>query len=184
MIEAGWPGASDADFAPGAFDFSPIDPRLRVQRSRDLPELCEIPVHPPPYSRSPTHYPPSPAQAIFFPFNHLQIYLDTYGTDVLTWVVIVSRQLRCPAPGSSSPRLLCVRFPFLLCFLQRATFQRSDVPTFFDLSLFLSYSSELFCVHQKLNSLVFKQFRTLLQKHPGWGTPISIFEEQNETANC
>ena len=32
-----------------------------------------------------------------------------------------------------------------------------------------SYSCELFCTRQKLNSLVFKRFRTLCTKHPGWG---------------
>ncbi|SRR5712691_4939215 len=39
-----------------------------------------------------------------------------------------------------------------------------------------SYSSELFCTRQKLNSFLFKQFRTLSQKHPGVGYPSrSIF---------
>ena len=32
-----------------------------------------------------------------------------------------------------------------------------------------SYSCELFCTRQKLNSLVFKRFRTLCAKHPEWG---------------
>ena len=32
-----------------------------------------------------------------------------------------------------------------------------------------SYSCGLFCTCQKLNSLVFKRFRTLCAKHPGWG---------------
>ncbi len=40
---------------------------------------------------------------------------------------------------------------------------------FFDLSPFLSCSSALFCTHQKCNPFVFKRFRTLCQKHPGWG---------------
>src|SRR6266849_2327527 len=39
-----------------------------------------------------------------------------------------------------------------------------------------SHSSELFCTRQKLNSFLFKQFRTLSQKHPGVGYPSrSIF---------
>src|SRR6266849_3784829 len=30
-----------------------------------------------------------------------------------------------------------------------------------------------FCTHQICNSFLFKRFRTLWQKHPGWGTPLS-----------
>jgi precorrin-2 dehydrogenase / sirohydrochlorin ferrochelatase len=38
-----------------------------------------------------------------------------------------------------------------------------------------SHSCELFCVHQKLNSFIFKRFRTPLPKHPGvGGTPRSL----------
>jgi hypothetical protein len=37
---------------------------------------------------------------------------------------------------------------------------------------FFSYSSALFCTHQKLNSILFNQFRTLSQKHRGWGYPL------------
>jgi hypothetical protein len=44
----------------------------------------------------------------------------------------------------------------------------------FDLSLFLSYCSKLFCTHKKLNSFLFKQFRTLCAKHPGGGDASSI----------
>ena len=32
-----------------------------------------------------------------------------------------------------------------------------------------SYSCELFCTRQNLNSLIFNRFRTLCAKHPGWG---------------
>jgi hypothetical protein len=39
----------------------------------------------------------------------------------------------------------------------------------FSLSPFVSYSSELFCHHAKLNSFVFLRFRTLSPKHPGVG---------------
>ena len=39
---------------------------------------------------------------------------------------------------------------------------------------FFSDSCALFCTHKKLNPFLFKQFRTLLQKHPGWGyLPLS-----------
>jgi hypothetical protein len=48
-------------------------------------------------------------------------------------------------------------------------------------SSFVSYSYELFCVPQKLNPFLFKQFRTLSQKHPGWGTPnVSTFKRSND----
>src|SRR2546427_4192951 len=33
----------------------------------------------------------------------------------------------------------------------------------------LAQSFALFCIRKKINSFVFKQFRTLWQKHPGWG---------------
>src|SRR6266849_10083516 len=38
-------------------------------------------------------------------------------------------------------------------------------------SPFLSYSSTLFCIDQKLNSFVFNRFHTLCPKHPGVGYP-------------
>src|SRR6266404_434001 len=38
-----------------------------------------------------------------------------------------------------------------------------------DLSSFLSHYCALFCSHPELNSFVFRRFRTLWQKHPGWG---------------
>jgi len=47
---------------------------------------------------------------------------------------------------------------------------------------FFSYSSTLFCTHQELNSFIFKQIRTLSQKHPGWGIP-SLTEDRNK-AQC
>jgi hypothetical protein len=43
-------------------------------------------------------------------------------------------------------------------------------PLQFSLSRFFSYSSALFCANQKLNPFIFKQFRTLWQKHGGWGS--------------
>ncbi len=51
------------------------------------------------------------------------------------------------------------------------TFKRSNVPTFSDLSLFVSHSSKLFCTLKKLNPFLFKQIRTLSRKHPGVGVP-------------
>src|SRR5229473_6851478 len=50
-----------------------------------------------------------------------------------------------------------------------------------------SYSSELFCTRQKLNSFLFKQFRTLLQKHPGVGYLWflkTLFPSKRETWGC
>src|SRR6266571_272090 len=38
-----------------------------------------------------------------------------------------------------------------------------------DSSSFFSNSCGLFCTRAKPNSFVFKRFRTLSQKHPGWG---------------
>jgi len=38
-----------------------------------------------------------------------------------------------------------------------------------DLSPVCSHSCTLFCTHQKHNSFIFKRFRTLCEKHPGWG---------------
>src|SRR6266851_6854377 len=50
---------------------------------------------------------------------------------------------------------------------------RPPIPTPYPLSPFFSYSCALFCAHQKLNPFVFKRFRTLWQKHPGWGVPMN-----------
>ena len=43
-------------------------------------------------------------------------------------------------------------------------------------SSFVSYSSKLFCTRQNLNSFLFKRFRTLCQKHPGWGEGLRPFD--------
>ncbi len=58
-------------------------------------------------------------------------------------------------------------FPFL-----RLSTLDSQPPSPSDLFPFFSRSSRLFCAQQKLNSFLFKQFRTLCTKHPGvgWGT--------------
>jgi hypothetical protein len=52
------------------------------------------------------------------------------------------------------------------------TFKPSNVPTVFALSSAFSIPCALFCTTQILNPFVFKQFQTLLQKHPGWGVPM------------
>ena len=65
-----------------------------------------------------------------------------------------------------------------------STFKPSNMPTFFVLSSAFSCPCKLFCTFQTLNSFVFKQIRTLLQKHPGWGCLPPLYEDQNETANC
>src|SRR6266849_1451046 len=90
--------------------------------------------------------------------------------------------------GSPSPSVSFFSIPHLELltsfFLDLPTFKPSNPPTYFVLSPFFSHSSKLFCTLQHLNSFVFKQFQTLLQKHPGWGCPIPFIEDQNETANC
>ena len=54
-------------------------------------------------------------------------------------------------------------------------------PLFFHIH---AHSFALFCTLQKLNSFLFKRFRTLCQKYRGWGYPPSLEEEQNETTDC
>ena len=63
-------------------------------------------------------------------------------------------------------RVSLKQFPFWNSTLARP---RTPFPMRNYLSLFFSYSCALFCTHQKCNSFVFKRFRTLCQKHPGWG---------------
>src|SRR6266446_5888191 len=63
----------------------------------------------------------------------------------------------------------------LLSPLKPSTSLRPASP-FQHLTSAFSHSSTLFCTPQKLNSFLFKQFRTLSQKHPGVGYPSrSIF---------
>jgi hypothetical protein len=55
-----------------------------------------------------------------------------------------------------------------------------------DLSPLFSDSCALFCAFctlQKLNSFLFKRFRTLCQKYRGWGYPL-MTRGQNETTHC
>src|SRR6266851_4925618 len=40
----------------------------------------------------------------------------------------------------------------------------------------LAHSFALFCTHQKLNSFVFKRFRTLCEKHPGVGVGVQLVD--------
>jgi hypothetical protein len=51
--------------------------------------------------------------------------------------------------------------------------RRSDVPSHFDLSPFFSNSCALFCTLTKLNSFLFRCFRTLCKKPPGVGYLLS-----------
>ena len=55
-----------------------------------------------------------------------------------------------------------------------ATFRRSTFQPFLDLSLFFSRPCELFCILERLNPFVFKQFRTLYRKTPGGGVPTAL----------
>jgi len=55
------------------------------------------------------------------------------------------------------------------------TSKHSNLPTYSDLSLFLSHSCTLFCTHKKLKSFLFMRFRTLYQKPPGVGVPPRFF---------
>jgi hypothetical protein len=60
---------------------------------------------------------------------------------------------------------------------QRSTFQPSNLQrsnVFSELSPVLSYNYKLFCTSEKRNPFLFKQIRTLLQKHPGGGYPLRI----------
>src|SRR5436309_11644709 len=46
-----------------------------------------------------------------------------------------------------------------------------------------SYTCALFCTPQNLNSRLFKQFRTLRQKHPGWGAGDVLLTSPRRTAS-
>ena len=58
---------------------------------------------------------------------------------------------------------------------RRSDFQRFDVS---DLSPLFSQRFALFCTHQNLNPFVLKRFRTLCQKPPGVGYPLSFWNCQ------
>ena len=54
----------------------------------------------------------------------------------------------------------------------RSSAPKSACPSKIEIvSLFLSYSSELFCINQNHSSIPFNSFRTLSSKHLGWGIP-------------
>jgi hypothetical protein len=57
----------------------------------------------------------------------------------------------------------------LISFVSRDGYENES--SLFYSSSFFSNSCSLFCIPQKLNPFLFKQFRTLLQKHPGVGVP-------------
>ena len=53
---------------------------------------------------------------------------------------------------------------------QPSAFQHSNDSAIYPLSFqILPHSIALFCAHEKLNSFLFKRFRTLRPKPPGWG---------------
>jgi len=104
-----------------------------------------------------------------------------------------------PAPAHSSPilPLLCFQslmnckfcISFVLTFIRNARgvggcassrlgcsdLRRSNVQRFLDLSPFFSNSCALFCTYENVNSFIFRRFRTLSQKHPGWGVSPLAF---------
>src|SRR6266849_9589306 len=105
------------------------------------------------------------------------------------WVVNARLHFRRTARSSIPipvPSLSTFNCQLLTSFL--ATSQSSNPPTCkrgFSLTSVFSHSSKLFCTTQNCNSFVFKQIRTLSQKHPGGGyPPASLNKEQNETPNC
>ena len=63
-------------------------------------------------------------------------------------------------------------FPRLISFVSHDGYENGS--SLFYSSSFFSDSCALFCISQKLNPFLFKQFRTLLQKHPGVGEPPSF----------
>jgi len=146
---------------------------------------------------------------------YLQLYLDNYGTSMLTCLVIVSRQPDRSAPcsrlavlsqvtkspvvhpvsvqqltkcssrksfflktihfdGGCAPSLLTLSRPRLLL-----PYILSPIPFLFTHLRTLLRYFVFSCTHQICNSFLFKRFRTLWQKRPGWGTP-SLSQEQNE----
>ncbi len=146
---------------------------------------------------------------------YLQLYLDKYGTFMLTFLVIVSRQpgrsapcsrLSASSPVTISPVVHPVSVQQLTkCSSRKSFFLKtihfdggcappcspshdhhpfvrisylrpyilSPIPFLFThLRTLLRYFA-FSCTHQICNSFLFKRFRTLWQKHLGWGTPLS-----------
>ena len=64
--------------------------------------------------------------------------------------------------------------PRLISFVSHDGYENKS--SLFYSSSFFSDSCALFCIPQKLNPFLFKQFRTLLQKHPGVGVPSPTFQ--------
>src|SRR6266851_1346530 len=71
--------------------------------------------------------------------------------------------------GSLSYKRISAVSPLFVTLAKSAHLPHS---TGFSFSLF-SYTYALFCNVQKLNSFPFMRFRTLCQKHPGWGWDAS-----------
>src|SRR6266851_1489117 len=85
---------------------------------------------------------------------------------------VPSSRSRLPIPHSLSPTCPVQNACFALRMVLR---NRPKVPTLSDSIPFLvtplrtlSHFFTLFCTHQKFNSFLFKRFRTLCKKHPGW----------------
>src|SRR5216683_7622903 len=85
---------------------------------------------------------------------------------------VPSSRSRLPIPHSLSPTCPVQNACFALRMVLR---NRPKVPTLSDGIPFLvtplrtlSHFFTLFCTHQKFNSFLFKRFRTLCKKHPGW----------------
>ena len=118
---------------------------------------------------------------------------------MLSWVV--SSRLHfiqsgsCEGQRKSSPCHSSLVFSrYSACDLERltsfsSTFQRSDVPTFFDLSLFLSKPSALFCAFLHFfalaqnSTLFFSSDSELFRKNTGgWGYPLAFHRSASESA--
>ena len=65
-----------------------------------------------------------------------------------------------------------------------STFRHSDLVSIHPLYFHtLPNSFALFCTYQKFNPFVFKQFRTLCEKHPGVGGPIGLGDISTSTGS-
>ncbi len=50
-------------------------------------------------------------------------------------------------------------------------FQPAITTRFFTHPLCFDILAQLFCIRERVNSIIFKRLRTLYEKHQGWGTP-------------
>jgi hypothetical protein len=125
---------------------------------------------------APISCPPSPnsipRHSSDLPFCPSPVFSYSYKLPLLPR----EKQLLCFHALTNCP----IRNPFVLIFMHRMggvggpCSSEPPAPISYTLSPSFSYSCAPFCVCEKLNPLVFKRFRTLSRKHPGWGgTPIS-----------